>query len=65
MFVSFEEFGKRIGVSEKRAAEILTQFTTQYPLTKQLIEASFLQSDTKKTYLADYRQRRNRFKDLK
>ena len=65
MFLSFEESGKRIGVSEKRAAEILTQFTTQYSLTKQLIEASFLQPDTKKTYLAEYRQRRNRLKDLK
>ena len=34
---SFEVFGKRIGVSEKRVAEILTLFTTQYPLTEQLI----------------------------
>lgn len=62
---SFEAFGKRIGVSEKRVAEILTQFTTQYPLTEQLIEASFLLPDTKKTYLAEYRQRRNRFEDMK
>lgn len=62
---SFEEFGKRIGVNEKRVVEILTQFTTQYPLTEQLIEASFLLPDTKKTYLAEYRQRRNRLKDMK
>lgn len=62
---SFEEFGKRIGVSKKRVAEILTQFTTQYPLAEQLIEASFLLPDTKKTYLAEYRQRRNRLKDMK
>lgn len=62
---SFEVFGKRIGVSEKRVAEILTQFTTQYPLAEQLIEASFLLPDTKKTYLAEYRQRRNRLKDMK
>lgn len=62
---SFEEFGKRIGVSEKRVAEILTQFTTQYPLTEQLIEASFLLPDTKKIYLAEYRRRRNRLKDIK
>lgn len=51
---SFEEFGKRIGVSKKRVAEILTQFTTQYPLAERLIEASFLLPDTKKTYLAEY-----------
>lgn len=62
---SFEVFGKRIGVSEKRVAEILTQFTTQYPLTEQLIEASLLLPDTKKTYLAEYRQRRNRLKDMR
>lgn len=62
---SFEAFGKRIGVSEKRVAEILIQFTTQYPLTEQLIEASFLLPDTKKTYLAEYRQRRNRLEDMK
>lgn len=62
---SFKEFGKRIGVSEKRVFEILTQFTAQYPLTEQLIEASFLLPDTRKTYLAEYRQRRNRLKDMK
>lgn len=62
---SFEEFGKRIGINEKRVVEILTQFTTQYPLTEQLIEASFLLPDTKKTYLSEYRQRRNRLKDMK
>lgn len=62
---SFEEFGKRIGVSKKRVTEILTQFTTQYPLIEQLIEASFLQPATQKTYLTEYRQRRNRLKDMK
>lgn len=62
---SFEEFGKRIGVNEKRVVEILTQFAIPYPLTEQLIEASFLLPDTKKTYLAEYRQRRNRLKDMK
>lgn len=29
---SFEEFGKRIGINEKRVAEILALFTAQYPL---------------------------------
>lgn len=62
---SFEEFGKRIGINEKRVVELLTQFTTQYPLTEQLIEASFLLPDTKKTYLSEYRGRRNRLKDMK
>lgn len=51
---SFEEFGRRIGVNEKRVVEILTQFTTQYPLAEQLIEVSFLLPETKKTYLAEY-----------
>lgn len=62
---SFEEFGRRIGINNKRVADMLTQFTTQYPLIEQLIEASFLLPDTKKTYLAEYRQRRNRLKDMK
>lgn len=62
---SFEEFGKRIGVREKRVAEILADFIVQYPLTEQLIDASFLLPDTKKTYLAEYRTRRNRLKDMK
>ncbi|RHL05210.1 MULTISPECIES: type II toxin-antitoxin system HipA family toxin [Bacteroides] len=62
---SFNEFGKRIGINEKRVVEIITQFTTQYPLIEQLIEASFLLPSTKETYLADYRQRRNRLKDMK
>lgn len=62
---SFEEFGKRIGINDKRVVELLTQFTTQYPLIEQLIEASFLLPDTKKTYLSEYRGRRNRLKDMK
>lgn len=62
---SFEAFGKRIGIREKRVTEILTQFTAAYPLTEQLIEASFLLPDTQKTYLAEYRQRRNRLEDRK
>lgn len=62
---SFKEFGRRIGINEKRVVEIITQFTIQYPLIEQLIEASFLLPSTKKTYLADYRQRRNRLKDMK
>jgi len=62
---SFEAFGKCIGVTEKRVAEILSQFTTHYSLTEQLVEASFLLPDTKKTYLAEYRQRRNRLRDMK
>jgi len=60
---SFEEFGKRIGVSKKRVDEILAQFTAQYPQIEQLTETSYLQPDTKKTYLAEYRQRRNRLLD--
>ena len=62
---SFKEFGRCIGINEKRVVEIITQFTTQYPLIEQLIEASFLLPSTKETYLADYRQRRNRLKDMK
>ena len=38
---------------------------TQDPLIEELIDASFLLPVTKETYLAEYRQRRNRLKDLK
>ena len=54
-----------IGINEKRVAEIIIQFTTRYSQIEQLIEASFLLPSTKETYLADYRQRRNRLKDMK
>lgn len=62
---SFKEFGRRIGISEKRVNDILQQFTSQYPLIEQLINASFLLPATKKTYLTEYRQRRNRLIDMK
>lgn len=62
---SFEEFGRRIGIGEKRIAEILQQFSAIYPQTEELINASFLLPDTKKTYTSEYRQRRNRLLDTK
>lgn len=62
---SFKEFGRRIGISEKRVNDILQQFTSQSPLIEQLINASFLLPATKKTYLTEYRQRRNRLTDMK
>lgn len=62
---SFEEFGRRIGIGERRVQELLAQFTTVHPRLTKLIDASFLQPTTKKTYLADYRQRRNRLLERK
>lgn len=62
---SFAEFGKRIGIREKRIDEILEQFTALYPQMEQLVNASFLTPDTKKTYMAGYREKRNRLLDKK
>lgn len=62
---SFIEFGKRIGIKPKRVEQIVTQFTAHHPLIEQLIEASFLLPSTKKTYLMEYRQRKNRLIDMK
>ena len=62
---SFEEFGKRIGIKEKRRSEILQLFINPSPLTESLIQASFLSQEAQKTYLSDYRHRRNRLEDKK
>lgn len=62
---SFIEFGKRLGISEKRINVVMNHFTTIHPLIEVLTENSFLSADTKKTYLMDYRQKRNRILEMK
>jgi len=62
---SFIEFGKRIGVSEKRIKVIINQYSTIYPLIELLTENSFLSVDTKKRYMMEYRQKRNRMLKMK
>lgn len=62
---SFIEFGKRLEISEKRLERIMNHFTTNYPLVETLIGNSFLNEVTKKTYLMEYRQKRNRLMEMK
>ena len=62
---SFAAFGKNIGLSEQIAARELGRFTATPPALESLIARSFLSEKTKKTYLAHYRERRNRLADMK
>lgn len=62
---SFEELGKRIGIRPTRLQSIINQFSDSYSMIEKLIESSYLSPSTKKTYLNEYRQRKNRLKDKK
>lgn len=62
---SFMEFGRLIGISDNRIAQIMEQFIDRHQSIEKLVEASFLSAETKKTYIADYRERRNRLLDRK
>lgn len=62
---SFAAFGEKIGLSSPIASRELQRFTTTPPALEGLIARSFLSDKTKKTYLAQYRERRNRLADTK
>ncbi len=55
----FIELAKRIGVLDRRIEKLLTPFFTKQPLVELLIQRSFLEAKMKKSYLENYRQRRN------
>ncbi len=55
----FVEFAKRIGVQEKRIEKLIAPFLTKQPLVEALINRSFLNAKSKKSYLENYRQRSN------
>lgn len=46
----FEEFGKRIGLSEKLIKRELDRFASKTPLIDKLIDRSFLSTDLKRQY---------------
>ena len=54
----FEEFGKRIGLSEKLIKRELDRFASKHPLIDKLINRSFLSDDLKRQYCLSmtYRQ---------
>lgn len=54
----FEEFGRRIGLSEKVTTKEIDRFAIRYSLAELLVERSFLPEKLKKDYLASYDYRR-------
>ena len=54
----FEEFGRRIGMSERLVKRELDSFATEHPLAKELIDRSFLSDSLKRSYWLSYNYRR-------
>ena len=54
----FEEFGRRIGLSERLIKRELDGFSVEYPLVKELIDRSFLSDSLKRSYWLSYNYRR-------
>ena len=55
----FEEFGKRIGVSDSRIEKLMRPFLEKQPLMESLITRSFLTETNKRGYLMMYQTKRN------
>ncbi len=55
----FIEFGKRIGVDEKRIEKLLSPFLEKNPLQEELVKRSFLDDANKRGYQKMYNTRRN------
>ena len=55
----FAEFGRRIGVSERRMEELLAPFLANQPQVVSLVQRSFLDAPSRRGYLMAYRTRRN------
>lgn len=54
----FEEFGRRIGLSERVVKRELGVFATEHSLAKELIDRSFLSESLKRNYWLSYNYRR-------
>ena len=54
----FEEFGRRIGLSERLVKRELNFFAAEHPLAKELINRSFLSDPLKRSYWLSYKYRR-------
>jgi serine/threonine-protein kinase HipA len=55
----FLEFAQRIGVTKPRAEKIIAPFLTKQEKFEVLLNRSFLNEKTKKTYLINYQSKRN------
>ena len=54
----FEEFGRRIGLSERLIKRELDFFAAEHPLAKDMIDHSFLSDSLKRSYWLSYNYRR-------
>jgi len=57
----FKEFGRRIGVTEKRIEKIMAMYLEKQPFVEVLINRSFLTEANKRRYLMMYQTKRNYF----
>jgi serine/threonine-protein kinase HipA len=55
----FEEFGRRIGVSENRIEKLMTPYLKKQPFVEVFIGRSFLTDVNKRGYLMMYQTKRN------
>ena len=55
----FLEFGRRIGIDEKRAEKLIAPFLIKQDKVEQLVQRSFLNDASKRAYLLDYNTKRN------
>ena len=55
----FLEFGRRIGIDEKRIERLIAPFLIKQDKVEQLVQRSFLNEATKRAYLLDYSTKRN------
>lgn len=55
----FEEFGRRIGVTENRIEKLMAPYLEKQPFMEVLISRSFLTEANKRGYLMMYQTKRN------
>ena len=57
--IDFVEFGKRIGIQEKRIEKLINPYTEKQQKVYELTEHSFLDSSTQRAYILHYETRKN------
>ena len=59
ILINFSEFGRRIGITERRVEKLIAPFLERQPFVKTLVNRSFLGISTKKAYLLMFNTKRN------
>lgn len=62
--VDFNEFARRLDISNNRSDKLMEPFLRKQAKVEQLIQRSFLNTETKKVYFLHYQTRRNRLNKL-